>query len=155
MPQHRYIHTWLTCTSSSNHSKILEEWICKLGARLSPLLGPAAISSKSYASAISKGAIVLPPNDRNCTIYSKIAELLEQEKRKKNIIIYNMTSSRKSDVSRIKMPLKDITGNSPPAFYCRRVGKTLAGKTRPVLFKYLSESDSQCVLHLAHYLKSI
>ena len=89
-----------------------------------------------------------PSKAKSPRFWNKISE-------KKNIIIYNMTSSRTSDVSRIEMLLEDITGNPPLAFYCRRIGKTLAGKTRPVLVEFSSESDSRRVLHHAHYLKNM
>ena len=154
-----YTHTWLrlrqttlikasipidytACATSSYHSQILEVRIRKLEARLSPPPGSTTISSKSYASAIGTSAIVSPPNDHNCTIQSKNVEVLEQEKRKKNAISYNMTSSRTFDVSHIEILLEDIAGNFPSAFCCRRIDKTLAGNTRPILAEFLSKSDS-------------
>ena len=66
-----------------------------------------------------------------------------------------MTLSRRSDVSRIEMLLEHITGNPLLAFYFRRIGKTLAGKTKPLLVQFSSESDSRHVLHHAHYLKNM
>ena len=172
----RYTHTWLRQTTlmlafvfTVQHVPPrvtiykFEDRICKPEAQLSSPPGSTNINTKSYASAIGSGAIGFgassvqfsPANNQDCTIQSEIAEVLEQDKRKKNIIIYNLTSSRTSDISRIEMLLEDITGYPPPAFYCRRIGKILAGKTRPVLDEFSSESDSRRVLHQAHYLKNM
>jgi hypothetical protein len=143
------------CATCAISTVTLETRVQNIEAQLAPQQPAKSYASVTASSSSAPTSNMPPVNAQVNSFQYEIAEALEQEKRKKNVIIYNLTSSNDSDTSRVESLLVHVTGNPPPALSCRRLGKIIAGKTRPVLVEFSHESDVRYVLRQAHHLKNM
>lgn len=90
------------------------------------------------------------------TVQEGITEALEQERRKLNLIVFNMATST-SDTVKLASLFEHISGDPSPTFRCSRIGKpsTDKKKTQPVLVKFDSEEDRNSILRYARNLRDM
>ena len=88
-------------------------------------------------------------------IQREITEAMEQEKRKKNLVVFNLKTSTAGDNSRLTALFEHVTGACPPAFRSRRIGKPKDGKPQPVVVEFTSELDRLDILKSSRKLKDL
>ena len=94
---------------------------------------PARKSNASVAACNTRPA--LPTNNRphDNSIQSEVAETIDREQYKCNVIFCNMTVNGSNDVTKVESLLVHMTGKQPPPFHCRRIGKVITGKSRSII----------------------
>ena len=81
------------------------------------------------------------------SIQEEISEALEKERRKNNLIIFNMSNQANADDhNRLNGLFEHITGKPVGFFRCERIGKQSPGKVNPVLLKFFRENDRHDIL---------
>jgi hypothetical protein len=66
------------------------------------------------------------------TVQDDITEALEQERRKLNLIVFNLAAST-SDTIKLASLFEHISGDPSPTFRCSRIGKPSTDKKKPNL----------------------
>ena len=89
------------------------------------------------------------------SVHDEIEEALEQERRKTNIIIFNLPEVDSGDIGKVQKLLDHVTENASPAFECSRIGKLSPQKTRPLRVSFISESKRNSILKCLHKLQSL
>jgi hypothetical protein len=114
-----------------------------------------AVTSESTLSSPSVQARPFEPQPKPSDIQNEISEAMEQERRKRNIVVFNMQSSQAGDTNRLTALFEHLTGTRPPSFRSRRIGKPIPGKMQPILVEFASEFDRADILHSARKLKDL
>ena len=78
------------------------------------------------------------------------AEAVEIERRKNNIMIFNMAATSTDDAARIEALFEHLTGHVTP-FHCERIGRSHHGNVCPIIVKFICEDDKREIL--LHALK--
>ena len=90
------------------------------------------------------------------SIQEEISEALEKERRKNNLIIFNMSNQADADDnSRLSGLFEHITGKPVGFFRCERIGKQSPGKVSPVLVKFFREDDRHDILRNSRKLQDM
>ena len=81
------------------------------------------------------------------SIQEEISEELEKERRKNNLIIFNMSNQADADDhNRLSGLFEHITGKPVGFFCCERIGKQSPGKVSLILVKFFREDDRHDIL---------
>jgi hypothetical protein len=116
----------------------INERIRKLEEHLSSTLRDFKDHSreKSYASYVAGEATVSPPSSltppsmqlkitASTGIQNEIAEAMDQERRKQNIVVFHMQSAPNGDTNRLTALFEHLTGTRPPSFRSCRLANLL------------------------------
>ncbi len=159
------------CATVTDIAQKIDQRMDKLEERLESALRTLNDHSvgKSYAAVVQNQSAVAAnqptaspaaaPRTTECSqpanIQNEIAEALDQERRKRNIVVFNLPATQASDSTRVSALFEHITGNRPPSFHCRRIGKLAQGKTQPILVEFANEFDRHGILSSARNLKDL
>ena len=164
------VHVRVYCHRCANRDILskVDERIQKLEERIESSL--RALSERpqdrTYATVAAQN-IAIPSNanpltqqpavqyNRSGAIHNEVAEAMEKERRKRNIIVFNLLPSHSGDTVRLTALFEHLTGAKPPSFRSRRIGKPRTGKIQPVLVQFASELDRIDILHSARNLKDL
>ena len=80
---------------------------------------------------------------------------MEQEKRKRNIVVFNLKTSQAGDTSQSIALFEHLTGSKPSEFCSGCIGKPNDDKAQPVLVEFASELDQVDILRSAQKLKDL
>ena len=90
------------------------------------------------------------------TIQEEISEALEKERRKNNLIIFNMSNQADADDhNRLSGLFEHITGKPVGFFRCERIGKQSPGKVSTVLVKFFRKDDRHDILRNSRKLRDM
>ena len=102
---------------------------------------PTTSSIKSYSAAVKTGVALVQPSLSESSIQEEVAEVVERERRKGNIVILNLSSSVTThdsdkvvtlDRDNVKKLIESLVDDAEPAFNCTRLGN---GVNKPLLVK--------------------
>ena len=104
----------------------------------------APVQPKSFASSASSNAAL-----------SIADELADRERRKKNIVVYNLTecSDRKTDIETFKALSNNVFKLDVNIAKAIRLGPKIANKQRPLLLTFEDIYDQICLLSHSHFLR--
>ena len=83
-----------------------------------------------------------------------IAEAVEIERRKNNIMIFNMAATSTDDAARIEALFEHLTGHVQ-LFHCERIGISHHGNVCPIIVKFICEDDKREILRHTHKLRDM
>ena len=110
----------------------------------------------TYAAAVTNCKSTPPmQGPATANIQREITEAMEQEKRKKNLVVFNLKTSTAGDNSRLTALFEHVTGACPPAFRSRCISKPKDGKPQPVVVEFTSELDRLDILKSSRKLKDL
>ena len=148
----------------SRVNKVIDERILKLEERLEFTLRTITerANERTYASAVTgssettsnnTSSFIQPQTHRS--VQHEVSEAMDVEKRKRNIIVFNLPATSSKDTDRVAALFEHLTGTVSPTFRCCRIGKPKAEKAQPLLFQFASEFDRVDILQSAHKLKDM
>jgi hypothetical protein len=90
-------------------------------------------------------------------VQDDITEALEQERKKLNLMVFNLSSSDLCDAGQLTTLFEHISGDRAPSFRCSRVGKPGNGKnkSRPLLVNFDTYDDRNYILRCARDLREM
>jgi hypothetical protein len=112
-------------------------------------------SETSNTSKPSTPIAINPTAASGLNFQEEITEALDKERRKANIIVFNLpiaTGTQDDDL--VKKLIVDLSIGPTEAFTCNRLGKQETG-TKPLLVKFSQERDKMSLLKNAHKLKNL
>jgi hypothetical protein len=131
--------------------------------KMLPVIPAVQITSKSYAQALSnpttsnfQTASATTANQvatNEHSVHDEIKEALDKERRKNNVVIFNISENESTaDSEHVKPLFQDLLGRTTSLYTCSRLGK-ITNKPRPLLVKFTDECDKIAVIKSAPKLK--
>jgi hypothetical protein len=154
----------VTCTADIVRLKDLDSRLLAVEASISSILANYNITSSAAVAVngaashesinVSAANASIPPTvvSQSSTVQDEIAEALEKERRKANLVIFNIAAVATSDFDAMKSLIKDLTDDAAPSFSCNRLG---SGPNKPLLVQFQNEKDKHFILKNAHKLRQL
>ena len=108
------------------------------------------IYRSSETTTINTSSFIQPQTHRS--VQYEVSEAMTVEKRKRNIIVFNLPATSSKETDRVAALFEHLIGTVSPTFLCYRIGKPKAEKAQPLLVQFVSEFDCVDILHSAHKL---